>query len=91
MTVQGTQLEVLETIATIQEAAFAEEIEDIQIAEEIDLDIRIVRNALDALAKAGYVNLEKVETLSGMAYSVFLTNQGELALRESRGLISERL
>jgi DNA-binding transcriptional ArsR family regulator len=91
MTVQGTRLEILNTMGDIQEATSTEEIEAIQIAEEMNQGIRIVRSALDALAKAGYVKLEKVERLSGMAYSVFLTHQGELALKESRSLISESL
>ena len=91
MTAQGTQLEVLKTIADIQEATFIEEIEDLRIAEEIDLDVRVVRSALDALSQAGYVELEKVKTLSGIAYNAFLTEQGELALRESRSLMSEEI
>jgi predicted transcriptional regulator len=90
MAVQGTQLKVLETIADIQEAISAEEVEDTQIAEEIDLDIGMVRSALDMLAQAGYVKLEKTNTLSGMAYSAFLTNQGNRVLQEGRGMVSER-
>jgi Mn-dependent DtxR family transcriptional regulator len=83
MTLQGTQLDVLQTIADIQQATSAAEIEDMQIAEELDLDIRLVRSALDALAKTGHIELEKLDTLSGMAYNVLLTSQGEATLAES--------
>jgi Mn-dependent DtxR family transcriptional regulator len=91
MTVQGIQLDVLQTIAEIQEITSSEEVEDAQIAEEIDLDISIVRSALVALAKSGYVELEKGETLSGIAYNTFLTSQGKIALRESRSLMSDEV
>ena len=91
MKVQGTQLDVLQVIADIQEATSAAEVEDVQIAEEIDLDISVVRRALDALAKAGDVHLEKVETLSGMAYSAALTSQGKATLKKGPSLVPEKL
>lgn len=91
MKVQGTQLDVLRAIVDIQKITSAEEVEDIQIAEEIDLDINLVRNALDTLAEAGYVRLEKVETLSGMVYNTFHTKQGKAALEESLRMVSDRL
>jgi Mn-dependent DtxR family transcriptional regulator len=83
MTVQGTQLDILRTMADIQQATSMEEIEDMEIAEELGLDIRLVRSALEALTKAGYVELKKLDTLSGMAYNAFLTNQGEAWAAES--------
>lgn len=91
MKVQGTQLDVLQVIADIQEATSAAEVEDVQIAEEIDLDISVVRRALDALAKAGDVHLEKVETLSGMAYSAALTSQGKGTLKKGPSMVPEKL
>ena len=91
MTVQGTQLNVLQTIVDIQKTTDSEEVEDVQIAEEIDLDINLVRSALSSLAKAGHVKLEKVETLSGMVYNTFYTKQGKAALEESRRTVSKRL
>ena len=91
MTLQGIQLEVLQTVATILEATSAQEVEDSQIAEEIEMDINLVRNSLKALAEAGHVRLEKMETLSGLAYNAFLTSKGETTLEESRHLASEKL
>ena len=91
MNLQGTQLDVLQTIADIQQATFTEDIEDLEIAEEADLDIRLVRNALDALANEGYVKVEKIKTLSGLAYSAFLRSQGKIALVESQSLMIEKL
>jgi predicted ArsR family transcriptional regulator len=91
MTIQGMQLDVLQTLVDIQIATSLEEVEDVQVAEEIDLDLNLVRSALDALAADGYVQMDKVETLSGMAYSVFATDKGRTALNESQGRVSERL
>lgn len=79
---QGTQRKVLETIADIQRAISVEVVEDGQIAEEIDLDVGLVRNALEVLAEAGYVRLEKEETLAGKVYSTYLTGQGKAALKK---------
>lgn len=91
MKVQGTQLDVLQAIVDIQKITSSKEVEDVQIAEEIDLDINLVRRALDALAEAGYVKLEKVETLSGMVYNAFHTKQGEATLENSHRMVSDRL
>ena len=57
----------------------------------VGLDINLVRNALDALTEAGYVELEKVETLSGMVYNTVHTKQGKAALEESHRMVSDRL
>ena len=91
MMLQGTQWDVLQTIADIQHVTSAEEIEDIEIAEEADLDIRLVRNALDALARQEYVKLEKMKTLSGLAYSAFLTKHGNAVLAENQSSITAKL
>ena len=91
MKVQGTQLDVLQAIVDIQKTTSSEELEDAQIAEEVDLDINLVRSALEALAKAGHVKLEKVETLSGIVYNTFHTKQGKAALEESHKAVSKRL
>lgn len=90
MMLQGTQLHVLQTIDDIEQVTSVAEVEDLEIADEIDMDIRLVRNALDVLAKAGYIYLEKIKTFSGVAYSAFLTSQGKATLAESRSLISEK-
>jgi transcription initiation factor IIE alpha subunit len=82
MTVQGAQLGILQTIADVQVVTSLAEVEDRRIAEETDLDVNIVRSSLNALAEAGYVQLEKLETLSGMVYNARLTPAGETALTE---------
>jgi Mn-dependent DtxR family transcriptional regulator len=84
MMLQGTQWDVLQTIVDMQQATSGEEVEDIEIAEEIGLDIRLVRSALRDLAKEGDVKLKKSKTLSGLAYSAFLTNQGQATLIDSQ-------
>ena len=92
MMLQGTQWDVLQTIADIQQVTCAEEVEDVEIAEEADLDIRLVRNTLDALARRREVKLEKTRTLFGVAYSAFLTRQGKAALiEESQSPATEKL
>ena len=91
MTIQGMQLDILQTLVDIQTATSLDEIEDVQIAEEIDLDLNMVRSSLDSLAVDGYVQLDKVETLGGMAYTAFATDKGRTVLNESQGRVSERL
>lgn len=88
---QGTKWDVLQTVADIRQVTSVEEVEDIEIAQEADLDIRLVRNNLDALARQGYVKVEKLKTLSGLAYSVFLTPQGQAVLAESQSPVIEEL
>ena len=88
---QGTKWDVLQTVADIQQTTFAQEVEDIEIAQEIDLDIRLVRSALDDLAKEGDVKVGKTRTLSGLAYSAFLTIQGQVTLTASPNSIQEIL
>jgi DNA-binding MarR family transcriptional regulator len=77
---QGTQLNMLQTIADIQESTSLDAVEDIQLVEEVGLDMGVVKSTLNSLAEAGYVHLEKVETLMGMGYAVSLTPQGRAIL-----------
>ncbi|MBI1880432.1 MAG: hypothetical protein HYR94_19820 [Chloroflexi bacterium] len=90
MTVQGTHLDMLQAIADIQRVMTSNEVEDVQIAEEIGLDVGLVRGALRALAEMGYIKLETVKTNSGLAYRASLTPDGAMTLDESR-IVSERL
>lgn len=89
MMLQGTKWDVLQTVADIQQATFTEKVEDVEIAQEIDLDIRLVHSVLDDLAKEGDVRVERLKTLSGLAYSAFLTIQGQATLTEGQNLITE--
>jgi Mn-dependent DtxR family transcriptional regulator len=82
MALQGTQLDVLQTIADLQETNPFEEIEDVQIAEELELEVGVVKSLLNTLADKGYVRLEKLDTLVGVGYNASLTSQGEAALEE---------
>lgn len=80
MGLQRTQLDVLGAVADIQEKAAIDTVEEGQIAEEVSLDINLVRETLDRLAEAGYVQIEKIESLSGKKYMVSLTSEGQVAL-----------
>jgi Fe2+ or Zn2+ uptake regulation protein len=91
MTIQGIQLDILQTLVDIQTAISLDEVEDVQLAEEADLDLNIVRSSLDTLAKDGYVQLDKIEMLAGTAYSAFATDTGRTVLEESQRRVSERL
>lgn len=91
MTLQGIQLDVLQTLADIQAVTSLAEVEDMQLAEEVELDLTIVRSLLDTLATAGHVQLERVETLAGIAYSASATGKGRAILAESQRQVSERL
>lgn len=80
MGLEGTQLDVLGTVAAIHDRGSIDIVEDGQIAEEIDLDINLVREILDNLAEADYVQIEKIEALSGSKYMVSLTPEGQAVL-----------
>jgi Mn-dependent DtxR family transcriptional regulator len=84
MTLQGTLWDVLQAIADIQEVFSIETVEDTQIAEEVELDVNIVRRSLKDLAEAGYVELETEETLSNLKYNACLTEKGKTVLVENR-------
>jgi len=82
MIFQGTQqLNTLKAIADIQNAASINEVEDVQLAEKIGVDIGMVRNSLTALEKAKYVNLEKVRTLIGTGCTASLTPRGKAVVK----------
>jgi DNA-binding MarR family transcriptional regulator len=76
MSLQGTQLEILDAIADIQEMASTDTVDDMEIAEEVDLEVKIVHNTLRMLAEQGYVQLERIDRLSGVGYAVSLTPAG---------------
>jgi hypothetical protein len=84
------QRKVLQTMADIEHVTSAAEVEDIEIADETGLDIRLIRTTLDVLENAGYIQLEKVKTIAGLAYSAILTGQGKAAVSDSRSPMSER-
>ncbi|HEX9923555.1 MAG TPA: hypothetical protein VGD99_12935 [Anaerolineae bacterium] len=88
--IQGIQRKVLETMADIEQVTSVAEVEDVEIADEMGLDIRLIRTTLDVLEKAGYIHLEKVKTITGPAYSAFLTSQGKGAVADSRSPMSEK-
>ena len=80
MTLQGTQLNMLQAIANIQRSTSIDSVEDMQLVETLGLDISIVRNILNNLAKTGYIRLEKFETLDGMSYLSYITSLGQDSL-----------
>lgn len=80
MALQGTQLNMLQTIADVQESTSFDAVEDVQLAEEVGLDMNVVKSTLNSLAEAGYIHLEKVETLLGIGYTASLTPQGRAIL-----------
>ena len=86
MKLQANQRDVLQTIVAIQGDTDIEEVEDSQIAEEMDVALNLVRNALKSLEEDGYVRLEKIDTLSGTAYSAVATSQGRAALGDKESL-----
>ena len=82
MIFQGTQqLDTLRAIADIQKATSIDEVEDVQLAEKIGVDIGVVRNSLSALERAKYVHLEKVRTLVGAGCIASLTPRGKAVLK----------
>jgi hypothetical protein len=80
MTLQGAQLNTLQAVANIQSSAFIDSVEDMQLVEALGLDVNIVRGLLNNLAAAGYIHLEKFETLAGMSYLASLTSLGHTTL-----------
>ena len=77
MTLQETQLNMLQAVANIQHSTSIDSVEDMQLAEALGLDISLVRSILNNLAEAGYIHLEKFETLAGMSYLATLTSLGQ--------------
>ena len=75
MALQGTQLDVLNAIADLQDSPSIEKVEDTWIAEEVELEVNAVQNVLHSLVQDGYVDLEEVEKLSGKGYMVSLTSK----------------
>jgi hypothetical protein len=82
MALQGTQLDILDAIADIQEETDLDMIEDLEIAEECDLAVNLVQSSLRTLAEQGYIRLEKIDRLSGVGYAVSLTPAGREALED---------
>ena len=76
MTLQGVQLHTLQAIARIQHSTSIDSVEDMQLVEALGLDVEMIRSALNALADAGYIHLDKFETLAGMSYLASLTSKG---------------
>ena len=83
MTLQGVQLSTVHAMASIQHSTSIDTVEDIQLAEALGLDVEIIRSALNALAVAGYIHLDKFETLAGMSYLASLTSKGRDILAKS--------
>lgn len=83
MLVEGTRYSVLRAVAEIQQATSLESVEDVELAEKVDLDLSLIRSALNDLAQAGYLELEKTWTLSGLSYQVAMTPEGRTALQEA--------
>jgi DNA-binding MarR family transcriptional regulator len=80
MTLRGTQLNTLQAVAHIQILTSIDSVEDMQLAEALGLDINSVRSILNHLSAAGYIRLEKFETLAGMSYLASLTSLGQNTL-----------
>ena len=83
MLVEGTRYSVLRAVADIQNTTSLEAVEDVELAEKVDLDLSLIRSALNDLAQAGYLELEKTKTLSGLRYRVAMTPEGRTALQEA--------
>lgn len=83
MVVEGTRYSLLRAVADIQHTTSLESVEDVELAEKVDLDLSLIRGALNDLAQAGYLELEKIWTLSGLSYQVALTFEGRAALQEA--------
>jgi hypothetical protein len=83
MLVEGTRRSVLQAVADIQATTALKEVEDVDLAEKIELDLSLVRSALNDLAQAGYLVLAKTDLLAGLSYSAALTPEGRAALQEA--------
>jgi hypothetical protein len=55
-------------------------VEDLEIAEEVELEVKMVQNSLRTLAEQGYIRLEKIDRLAGVGYAASLTPAGREAL-----------
>jgi hypothetical protein len=80
MTTQVPQRDLLRTIRFIQGQASIKVIEDVQIAEQAGMELKVVQTGLNKLAEAGYLHLEKIDRLLGTGYLVSLTTAGKAAL-----------
>lgn len=84
LTIEGTQMDVLKAIGDIQDKAAIDTVEDIQLAEAVELDVNMVKKTLENLESEGYVKLDEVETLSGAKYIISLTSKGEAVLETAK-------
>jgi DNA-binding IclR family transcriptional regulator len=91
MTLQGIQLDILQTLVNIQAATSLDEVEDVYLAEEVEIDLNVVRSLLETLAQGGYVQLDRTETITGMVYSATATSMGRVTVADSQRQVSERL
>jgi Mn-dependent DtxR family transcriptional regulator len=80
--VSKMQLDILEAIADIQHATSMQTVEDTQIAEELDLELSLVHQFLQTLAKEDYIRLDKVKRLSGKGYTVSLLAEGNVLVQD---------
>ena len=83
MFVEGTRHSVLRAVVDMQDTTSLEAVEDVELAEKVDLDLSLIRSALKDLAEAGYLELEKERTLSGFSYRAAMTPEGRAALQEA--------
>jgi DNA-binding MarR family transcriptional regulator len=90
MLVEGTRYSVLRAVADIQNATSLAVVEDAELAAKVDLDLSLIRSALNDLAQAGYLELDKTTTLSGLCYTVAITPEGRTALQEAHQKIGEQ-
>ena len=74
------QLDILRTIADLNGDDSAPLIEDVQVAEAVELPVNAVQLSLEFLAEEGYVFLERIERLSGKGYNIALTEEGREAI-----------
>lgn len=82
MLVEGTRYSVLRAVADMQNSTSLAAIEDAELAAKVDLDLSLTRSAMNDLAQAGYLELEKTQTLSGLCYTATITPEGRTALQE---------
>lgn len=73
-------LNTLKAIHDIQQEAAIDVVEGTQLAEKIGITANAIQSSLEALAEGGYVQLEKVDALSGTRYMVSLTDTGYAAV-----------
>ncbi|MCB0171973.1 MAG: winged helix-turn-helix domain-containing protein [Anaerolineae bacterium] len=80
LTLTENQRTTLKIIQEIQQEASIDVVEDTQLAERTGVTANTVQSSLEALAEAGYVELEKVDALSGTRYLISLTEIGQAAV-----------